>query len=138
MCGWTRGLSERQAGLACRRFYEFKKKVESTQITATGWEFAKCYKIVGHVVPIGSITAFDTLGRFFYHFCRVRNCRTLSCPAFYYSDHPFVEDRMKPYAVELDLREGITRRRFMWLAGMAAAGSPLAAPPTPSRGAPSS
>jgi predicted Zn-dependent protease len=38
------------------------------------------------------------------------------------ADEHFLEERMKPYDADLDARGGLSRRHFMWLTGMAAAG----------------
>jgi predicted Zn-dependent protease len=38
------------------------------------------------------------------------------------ADEHFLEERMKPYDADLDVRGGLSRRQFMWLTGMAAAG----------------
>jgi beta-barrel assembly-enhancing protease len=38
------------------------------------------------------------------------------------ADEHFLEERMKPYDAHLDVRGGLSRRQFMWLTGMAAAG----------------
>jgi predicted Zn-dependent protease len=51
------------------------------------------------------------------------------------NDH-FLEDRMKRYDAELDVREGLTRRRFMRLTGLAAAGVAAGCATNPVTGSP--